>query len=89
MQSLSLSVIGEFKVFCCLFEVGVYYKVIIISGLHLVDCWIGRISHQCIFIVYQVRSLTQFYSVDVSKSRISEKKCVFNKRTIKVCVSCC
>ena len=37
----------------------------------------------------QVWSLTQFYSVDFSKSRISVKKCVFNKRTIKVCVSCC
>ena len=37
----------------------------------------------------QVRSLTQFYSVDFSKSRIGVKKCVFNKRTIKVCVSCC
>ena len=85
----SSSVIGEFKVFCCLFEVVVYHKVIIISGLHLVDCWIGRISHQCIFIVYQVRSLTQFYSVDVSQSRIGVGKCVFIKRTVKVCVSCC
>ena len=37
----------------------------------------------------QVWSLTQFYSVDCSKSRIDVKKCVFNKRTIKVCVSCC
>ena len=37
----------------------------------------------------QVWSLTQFYSVDISKSRIDVKKCVFNKRTIKVCVSCC
>ena len=37
----------------------------------------------------QVRSLTQFYSVDFSLSRIGVKKCVFNKRTIKVCVSCC
>ena len=37
----------------------------------------------------QVWSLTQFYSVDYSKSRIGVKKCVFNKRTIKVCVSCC
>ena len=37
----------------------------------------------------QVWSLTHFYSVDFSKSRISVKKCVFNKRTIKVCVSCC
>ena len=39
--------------------------------------------------VPQVWSLTQFYSVDFSKSRIDVKKCVFNKRTIKVCVSCC
>ena len=36
----------------------------------------------------QVLSLTQFYSVDFSQSRIGVKKCVFNKRTIKVCVSC-
>ena len=39
--------------------------------------------------VGQVWSLTQFYSVDFSKSRIGVKKCVFNKRTIKVYVSCC
>ena len=37
----------------------------------------------------QVRSLTQFYSVDFSQSGIGVSKCVFNKRTIKVCVSCC
>ena len=37
----------------------------------------------------QVWSLTQFYSVYFSKSRIGVKKCVFNKRSIKVCVSCC
>ena len=37
----------------------------------------------------QVWSLTQFYSLDFSKSRIGVKKCGFNKRTIKVCVSCC
>ena len=36
----------------------------------------------------QVRSLTQIYSVDFLKSRVDVKKCVFNKRTIKVCVSC-
>ena len=36
---------------------------------------------------YQVWSLTQFYSVDFSKSRIGVHKCVFNKRIIKVCVS--
>ena len=38
---------------------------------------------------YQVWSLTQFYSVAFSNSRIGVKMCVFNKRTIKVCVSCC
>ena len=37
----------------------------------------------------QVWSLTQFYSADFSQSRIGVKKCVLNKRTIKVCVSCC
>ena len=41
------------------------------------------VSHQ------QVWSLTQFYSVDFSQTRIGVKKCIFNKRTIKVCVSCC
>ena len=37
----------------------------------------------------QVWSLTQFYSVEFSQSRIGVNKCVFYKRTIKVCVSCC
>ena len=37
----------------------------------------------------QVWSLAQLYSIDFSKSRIDVKKSVFNKRTIKVCVSCC
>ena len=37
----------------------------------------------------KVWSLTQFYYVEFSKSRIDVKKCIFNKRTIKVCVSCC
>ena len=37
----------------------------------------------------QVCSLTQLHSIDFSQSRISIKKCVFNKRTFKVCVSCC
>ena len=31
---------------------------------------------------------TQSSSVDFSQSRIGVKKCVFNKHTIKVCVSC-
>ena len=40
--------------------------------------------------VAQVWSLTQLlYSVDFSKSRIGVKKCVFDKRTIKICISCC
>ena len=39
-------------------------------------------------VVSQVWSLTQFYSVDFSQSRIGVKKCVFYKRTIKVCASC-
>ena len=37
---------------------------------------------------HKVWSRTQFYSVDFSGSRIGVKKCVFNNRTIKVCVSC-
>ena len=37
---------------------------------------------------HQVWLLTQFYSVDFSHSRIAVQKCVFNKGTIKVCVSC-
>ena len=36
----------------------------------------------------QVWSLIKFNSVDFSQSRIGVKKCVFNKHTIKVCVSC-
>ena len=36
-----------------------------------------------------LRWVTQFYSFDFLQSRINVKKCVFNKRTIKVCVSCC
>ena len=35
----------------------------------------------------QVWSLTHFYSADFSQSRISVKECVFNKRTIKACIS--
>ena len=45
-----------------------------------------------VFNLTQARSgqlLTQFYSVDFSKSRIDVKKCVFSKRTTKACVSCC
>ena len=37
----------------------------------------------------QVRSLTQFFSVDFSQSRIGVEKCVFKKCSIKVCVSWC
>ena len=38
--------------------------------------------------LHQVWLITQFYSIDFSKSRNDVKKCVFNKRTIKVCISC-
>ena len=38
-------------------------------------------------VLFQVWSLTQFYSVDFSQARIGVKKCVFNKRAFKVCVS--
>ena len=37
----------------------------------------------------KVCSLTQFYFVDFSQWRIGVNRCVFYKRTIKVCVSCC
>ena len=33
------------------------------------------------------RPATQLFSVDFSQSKIGAKKCVFNKPTIKVCVS--
>ena len=36
----------------------------------------------------QVRSLTQFYSVDLSLSRSGVGKCLLNKHTMKVCISC-
>ena len=39
--------------------------------------------------VEQIWSLTQFYSVDFLQSRIGVKKCIFNKHTIEVCISCC
>ena len=38
---------------------------------------------------HQVWSLTLFYFVDFSQSGIGVTKCVFNKCTIKVRVSCC
>ena len=39
-------------------------------------------------VIVQVWSLNQFYSVDFSQSRINVKKCVFNIRSFKICVSC-
>ena len=36
---------------------------------------------------FQVWSLTQFYSVHFPQPRIGEKKCVFYKCTIKVCIA--
>ena len=43
-----------------------------------------NVEFTLILVDHQVWSLTQFYSVDFSQSRIDVKKC-----TIKVCVSCC
>ena len=51
---------------------------------YLERCWLLLAD-----IYIQVWSLTQFYSVDSSQSRIGVNKCVFFKRTFKVCVSCC
>ena len=45
-------------------------------------------SEKAPHLIHQVRSLTQFHSVDFSPSRIVVQKCIFNKRTIMVCVSC-
>ena len=49
-----------------------------------------RVNHVFEFenLPYQVWLLTQLYYVDFSQSRIGVKKYVFNKITIKVCVSC-
>ena len=55
-------------------------------GVHLTEI---TLHHEGPLPLRQVWSLTQFYSVDFSQSRIGVKKCVFYKRTIKVCVSCC
>ena len=58
---------------------------------HLLNAFFGKPAFQSSLgkLVFQVWSLTQFYSVDFSQSRIGVSKCVFYKRTIKVCVSCC
>ena len=53
------------------------------SVVEVVNYQGGRLNYP------QVWSLTQFYSVDFLQSRIDVKKWIFNKRTIKVCVSCC
>ena len=45
-------------------------------------------SHDINECLHQVWSLTQFYAVDFSNSRISVKKCVFNECTFKVCINC-
>ena len=45
-------------------------------------------KERAVTVLKQVWSLTQFYSVDFSQSRIRVKKFVFHKRTIKVGVSC-
>ena len=42
----------------------------------------GHVHRPVNAVTVQVWSLTQFYSVDFSHSRIGVNKCVFNKRTI-------
>ena len=71
--------------FVMLVTIGIDSEFCIVESLvtGIVDMWPDYLRY-C-----QVWSLTQFYSVDFSKSRINVKRCVFNKRTIKVCVSCC
>ena len=66
------------------------------AGLHYKGCWLYNAAVQQVRTKNslprvdknQVWSLTQLHSVDFSQSRIGVKKCVFNKRKIKVCVSC-
>ena len=48
----------------------------------------NRVDHRALCTCREVLSLDKFHSVDFLQSRISVKKCVFNQRTIKVCVSC-
>ena len=50
---------------------------------YLERCWLLLAD-----IYIQVWSLTQFYSIDSSQSRIGVNKFVFYKHTIKVCVGC-
>ena len=56
---------------------------------HSASCTHGDEKGGRVQLGVQVWSLTQFYSVDFSQSRIGVNKCVFYKRTIKVWVSCC
>ena len=64
-------------------------RIVYGGGAAEIACSLAVSNHADEVRTFQVWSLTRFYSVDFSKSRIGEKKCVFNKRTIKVCVSCC
>ena len=69
------------------------------GGFLLVTCWECELLSSASSLILrslsssssfrsQVWLLTQFYPVDFSKSWISVEECVFNKRTIKVYVSC-
>ena len=72
--------------------IGGFAALLLLLSIVLVAAHDGTASGRLVIAVVavaQVWSLTQFYSVDFSKSRIDVQKCVFNKRTIKVCVSCC
>ena len=67
-------------------DVGKHHGIFLVNHHYEVDwlfTWVVADAHN------QVRSLiTQLYSVDFSQSGIDVKKCVFNERTTKVCISC-
>ena len=64
------------------------HVLVLVEVLETPIIGIPSTSIEVVCVAAQVWSLTQFYSVDFSQSRIGVKKCVFNKRAIKVFVSC-
>ena len=62
--------------------------ITVLSACILTEFVKGRRRHQNNNNNGQVWLLTLFYPVDFSQSGIVAKKCVFNKPTIKVCISC-
>ena len=73
----------------CVHAGGGWGRVVVAAAGWGSDVGLGTASPVLVAGVVVVWSQSQFYSVDFSQSRIIVKKCVFNKRTIKVCVSWC